>query len=430
MYRNSWQSEFLQFCTILGLLTAFGMNAGHTLLGVCGGLLLVIIVLYHRIFQFYQWLNDRSNEQPTDYGVISNSAAYIQRREAKYNKVIAKHVKTIEQLNQGLESLNDGLLVLNAAGYILNMNSSAQLYLNLRRQDIGQQIRHLLRFPSFIKYLNSAHFSEPLELDIERRTYLLHVTKFGGNQRLVLIRDITERRRVETMRQNFIADVSHELRTPLTVINGYLELLQGQLDSLPGPLAPALDNMQIQGQRMTLLINDLIELSKLESVGRERKSEVFNLTELCQRTADHLGNLRDGCQLTLTMDADVVLEGFESEISSAISNLVANAIKYGDGSRVDLSLCRHRNGYEFAVKDYGDGIKLEHIDRLTERFYRVDSSRESKVGGSGLGLAIVKHALENHDTQLHIESQLGQGSRFSFVLPEARIHEVVSYDND
>lgn len=430
MYRNSWQSEFIQFCTVVGLFTAFGINSGHGFLGLCGGLLVVILISYRQLFQFYRWLVDRDNEQPWGYGYISNAAAFIQRREAKYKNVIAKQGKTIDQLNQGLESLNDGLLVLNAAGYIINMNSSAQLYLNLRRQDIGQQIRHLLRAPSFVKYLNNAHFSEPLELDIEPRSYQLQVTEFGGNQRLILIRDITERRRVETMRQNFIADVSHELRTPLTVINGYLELLQGQLDSLPSPLAPALDNMHLQGQRMTLLINDLIELSKLESVGRERRGEIFNFTDLCQRTVNQLSSLRDGCHLSLSCDADVVIEGFETEIASAISNLIANSIKYGDGTEVVISLRRHRNGYEFAVKDFGDGIKAEHLDRLTERFYRVDSSRESKVGGSGLGLAIVKHALENHDTQLHIESQLGRGSRFSFVLPEARIHELVCYDSE
>lgn len=421
MHRDIWQSEALQFLVVTGLFTTFGINTGHALLGFCAGLVTVLVMSYRRSHQFYRWLNDRNCEKPTGSGYISSATSIIQRSDNQLKKVIANTSRRLEQLNQGLESLNDGILVLDGAGYIINLNSSAQLYFNLRPHDRGQQVCHLVRHPSFVKYLNRADYSEPLQFDIESTSLLIHITEFGGDQRLLLIRDVTERRRVETMRQNFIADVSHELRTPLTVINGYLELLDGQLEQLPEPLQPALHNMHMQGQRMASLVNDLIELSKLESVTRERPSEQFNLSDLCHRTIDQLSTLRQGCQLKLMSINDVVVDGFESEFASAVSNLIANAVKYGDGQQVDVVLAKHRNGVEFSVTDYGAGIEPKHLDHLTERFYRVDSSRESKVGGTGLGLAIVKHALENHDTQLAIESALGKGSRFSFVIPAARI---------
>jgi two-component system phosphate regulon sensor histidine kinase PhoR len=124
--------------------------------------------------------------------------------------------------------------------------------------------------------------------------------------------------------------------------------------------------------------------------------------------------------VSINTDRSLIIDGFKEEMHSALTNLVTNAIKYGDGKQVDIAIASNDRGIEVAVTDRGPGIPPEHLSRVTERFYRVDESRESTVGGSGLGLSIVKHALEHHDAELKIESTQGQGSTFSFVVPAFR----------
>jgi two-component system phosphate regulon sensor histidine kinase PhoR len=258
------------------------------------------------------------------------------------------------------------------------------------------------------------------------------VTQFGIDQKVIIVRDITERQRVEKMRQNFIADVSHELRTPLTVISGYLEML-GDADVNPG-IMRAIKQMTEQGERMKSLVNDLLHLSKLESNNAGIGSVWFEFQPMCAVIVDQLkayvpislsGEKLPAAEIHCDCHSDIEIFGFSDELNSIFSNLITNAIKYGrkegQAPQVNISIRDTQHGIEFAIADKGDGIAPSHLAHLTVRFYRVDESRESTVGGSGLGLAIVRHALEHHDAQLKIESTLGQGSRFSFVIPAERI---------
>jgi two-component system phosphate regulon sensor histidine kinase PhoR len=235
------------------------------------------------------------------------------------------------------------------------------------------------------------------------------------------------------MRKDFVANVSHELRTPLTVIRGYLEVLE---DSLPKGLKDqhlkALQQMQQQSLRMTTLINDLTMLSKLETDSVNKAQAYVPLTSLLEMICDEARAVSgDKHLVSLTCDKNIQLLGNERELHSAFSNLITNAVKYSpEGKAIEIRVSMNlANNLLVEIKDEGIGIEQQHISRLTERFYRVDSSRSIQTGGTGLGLAIVKHILLRHDGRLQIQSTYGQGSTFSCIFPEQRIKTTSTSNN-
>jgi two-component system phosphate regulon sensor histidine kinase PhoR len=224
------------------------------------------------------------------------------------------------------------------------------------------------------------------------------------------------------MRRDFVANVSHELRTPLTVVHGYLDML----DPAEKPdWAPMLTEMQRQSQRMTQLVEDLLMLSRLEAqeaLPEEVVSMAPMLTTL-KREAEALSQHRH----TVTIEdlAGVDLWGSTKELHSAFSNLVSNAIRYTPaGGTIRIRFFSERDGGTcLAVEDTGYGIPAAHLPRITERFYRVSTSRSRESGGTGLGLSIVKHVLNLHQARLEIESDVGRGSRFACCFGRERIRE-------
>jgi len=238
----------------------------------------------------------------------------------------------------------------------------------------------------------------------------------------MLVSDVSRQMRLEAVRRDFVANASHELRSPLTVITGYLETLSQDpaLDrDLQGPVA----EMRRQAERMTGIIRDLLELSRLEEtdeVGGGQPLDVAALTSLLRK--DVLARPVHPRDVRVRIDSDAQLIGDEPEIHSAFSNLVDNAAKYTppEGS-IEMRWWVDENGGHFAVTDTGMGIPPEHIPRLTERFYRVDAGRSRATGGSGLGLAIVKHVLQRHGAELEVRSTLGSGSTFVCHFPPERV---------
>jgi two-component system phosphate regulon sensor histidine kinase PhoR len=254
-------------------------------------------------------------------------------------------------------------------------------------------------------------------------TLEIQLVPFGDNQKLLLCRDITPLEKIETMRRDFVANVSHELRTPLTVVGGFLETLEDMDHDMPESTRHYFHLMQEQTGRMRRLVEDLLTLSRLESsqnVPQETSIDVPAMLRMVLTEAKSLSNGRH--QLSLDCDESLHLNGASEELHSAFGNLVTNAIRYTpDGG--DISLSWHLRGNEavFSVRDTGIGIEPQHLSRLTERFYRVDSSRSRATGGTGLGLSIVKHILTRHQARLEVESESGKGSVFSAVFPAARV---------
>ena len=315
-----------------------------------------------------------------------------------------------------VDVIPDGVIILQSNGDIEGMNQPARTLLHLSERDVGLGLATVLRIPEFITYIREETTrEEPLSLTSPfNKDQSLEVRRFDtvtGNT-IVLVRDITELNHLLTMRQNFIANVSHELRTPLTVMTGYLETL----------LDPATDtalSKQVVGRlqsplsRMQTLVEDLMLLTQLEStpvtdfdpisLGQVVEGAVREMQGLC-KTPD---------QISANIETEEKIHGAPSELHSVCVNLLSNALRYSpEGASIQASVVKHGKNVRLQVKDNGVGIAPEHLDRLTERFYRVDLAGAAARGGTGLGLAIVKHALLRHESSLQIESTLGQGSKF------------------
>jgi two-component system phosphate regulon sensor histidine kinase PhoR len=251
----------------------------------------------------------------------------------------------------------------------------------------------------------------------------LSLIPYSEHRRLLIARDISRVTKLEQVRRDFVANVSHELRTPLTVIHGYLELLDPE--DVPA-LAPVLHEMRTQSQRMRQIVEDLLELSRLEMQQRvpEERVEMAPLLESLQREAEALSHGKH--RVVVEDEGHVDLLGSPKDLHSAFSNLVSNAVRYTpEGGSITIRWRRTPAGAEYSVTDTGYGIPADHISRLTERFYRVSSSRSRATGGTGLGLSIVKHVLNLHDARLRIESKAGEGSTFTCVFDAARLLEPV-----
>ena len=249
----------------------------------------------------------------------------------------------------------------------------------------------------------------------------LSLIPYGDNRRLLIARDISRVTKLEQVRRDFVANVSHELRTPLTVIHGYLELLDPE--DVPA-LAPVLNEMRTQSQRMRQIVEDLLELSRLEMQQHvpEERVEMAPLLESLRREADALSHGKH--RVAVEDHGHIDLLGSPKDLHSAFSNLVSNAVRYTpEGGSITIRWRRTPAGAKYSVTDTGYGIPAEHLARLTERFYRVSSSRSRATGGTGLGLSIVKHVLNLHDAQLRIESEAGKGSTFTCAFGKARLLE-------
>ncbi|GLS46726.1 ATP-binding protein [Methylobacterium brachythecii] len=252
-----------------------------------------------------------------------------------------------------------------------------------------------------------------------------------GQPNVVLfLRDLTEARRLETMRVDFVANASHELRTPLASLSGFIETLQGPARDDERAREQFLGIMRTQAQRMTRLIDDLLSLSRIELREHVPPTQLVDLRRIARQLVDEKAPLAAERGIALTIQAPegpFPVLGDRDELLRVVENLVENALKYGGGGGlVEVSLEREEGSDSrpphlvLAVRDQGPGIAPEHIPRLTERFYRVDTASSRQQGGTGLGLAIVKHTLNRHRGRLAVESELGRGTIMRVVLPEHR----------
>jgi two-component system phosphate regulon sensor histidine kinase PhoR len=242
---------------------------------------------------------------------------------------------------------------------------------------------------------------------------------------IVTLHDLTPLRRVEEMRADFVANASHELRTPLASLSGFIDTLQGPARNDEAARERFLAIMKQQATRMARLIDDLLSLSRIELKAHIQPTQLVDLAALVRQVADGLQPLarERGVEVAIEAKADATqVRGDRDELIRLFENLIENALKYGAaGARVDIVM-RHEPGDDgvqavVAVRDYGPGIAPEHLPRLTERFYRVDTAGSRAQGGTGLGLALVKHILARHRGRLAIESVLGQGATFTARLP-------------
>jgi two-component system phosphate regulon sensor histidine kinase PhoR len=346
----------------------------------------------------------------------------VERALRLREKSLEQERQRLTQFLSAIEASPNGVLLLDAGERIEWCNSVAADQLGLD----PVRVTNLVRAPAFVAHLQAGRFGEPFTIPSPHGagTLSVLVRPYGDGQKLVLTQDITERERHEAMRRDFVANVSHEIRTPLTVLAGFVETM-GNLPLTEVERKRVLGLMRQQTDRMQNLVGDLLTLAQLEGSPRPPADQWVALGPLLKRVeadAQSLSNGRHQVQLRID-DADVALAGSESEMFSAVSNLANNAVRYTpEGGRVELSWrARADGGGEIEVRDTGIGIAKEHLPRVTERFYRVDSSRSRDTGGTGLGLSIVKHVVQRHGGELDVQSDLGKGSSFRLVFPASRV---------
>jgi len=423
--RLSWKRLVLELLLCCVPAVILGLIFGYLSWFLLAAITALLVWHFWNLLRLSWWLwVDRSMTPPPGRGSwepLLYGLHQMQLRNKKRRKELGNLIK---RFRSGAESLPDAVVLTTEEGTIFWCNGLAQQLLGLRwPDDNGQNILNLLRYPEFTRYLTTKEFTRPLTLVLNNGRHLeFRVMSYSDEQWLLVARDVTQMHQLEGARRNFFANVSHELRTPLTVLQGYLEMMQDQ--NLEGPLrTKALGTMREQTSRMEGLVKQLLTLSRIEAapaLALNEKIDVPLMLRVVEREAQTLSQQKQ----TLQFDVDPVLKVFgnEEQLRSAISNLVYNAVNHTPaGTHITVSWQKTTLGAKFSVADNGPGISAEHIPRLTERFYRVDKARSRQTGGSGLGLAIVKHALSHHETRLDIESKLGQGTTFSFVLPERLI---------
>ncbi len=423
-----WQAAYRLAAALLAALI-LGLITGR--MALCFAIVLGVYAFFQNwnLSRLERWLRLRRVQPPPDisgpWGEVVAIVSRIYRRKQYHRSRVTELLREFRRLTSAMP---EGAVLLGPEHEILWFNGRAGEWLGLRRKrDFGIRIANLVRHPDFVEYLQTGMPASGVVVHEPAasggRWFSFHIVRSDtGVRQLLIVRDVSREQQLESMRKDFVANASHELRSPLTVISGYLDALadDAKLDATWS--SPVLE-MRRQAERMGTIINDLLELSKLESGDTPKDDQPVDIAGLLALLRKEvLQSEHRPEHVNLKLDSDALLLGSESELHSIFSNLVSNAVKYTpENGEIEMRWWTDEDGGHLSVRDTGVGIAPEHIPRLTERFYRVDPGRARSMGGSGLGLAIVKHALQRHGGSLRIKSREGVGSTFTCDFPRARI---------
>jgi len=323
------------------------------------------------------------------------------------------------RLQASIDALPIAVMVFDGEGTVIESNGASLPFLEARHGDalVGAAVNELIRVSNA-----GSQASTVIELfGPPKRTVVVSTVPLpesGQPGSVAFVEDITERRQLEAIRTDLVANISHELKTPVGAIGLLAETLQGEHDELV--VERLASRINAEAMRIAQIIEDLIELSRIETLD-EVGTEAVDLGDLAVEAVERLrpAARQAGVDVSVevaTSQASIV--GERRQILSAIGNLIDNAIKYSDaGTTVNVSVRASDDEVLVRVADHGIGIPTRDIDRIFERFYRVDQARSRQTGGTGLGLAIVRHAVVNHGAQVEVESRLGEGSTFTLRFP-------------
>lgn len=393
------------------------------------GCLVLVFWHYKNLYKLERWLRKKRTFQPPDASGIWGDVFYGLYQRQKQQRTRNRRLSgVLNRMHESTIAMPDGIVAMSSDGLLEWWNEPAENLLGLRwPADKNQHITNLIRNPRFIGYFDQSDYNSPLFIASPKNEQVrveIRVVPYGNHQSMMVVRDVTQMTRLQTMRKDFVANVSHELRTPLTVLQGYLETMNEYGDDIPDEWKEPMQIMLSQGARMRSLIEELLMLSRLETGSKADKDAEVNTTSLLERVYNNALEINRKPQhnITLNIETDSNILGNDTELQSAFANLVNNAIYYTPpGGNIEITWQKDPDGCRFSVKDNGEGIASEHIPRLTERFYRIDAARSRRTGGTGLGLAIVKHVLFRHDADLSITSRLGKGSTFYCIIPHSRL---------
>lgn len=416
-----WSINVIGTLVVLTIVGGVGFYFEATWMALAICALLIIAKHHWNLYWLSDWLwHSKKISPPITKGIWGQVYRGIHHSQIKNRDKRKQLSEIVGVYKAGSESLPDAAVVINAKYQIVWCNRLARIELGISWPEKQfAKITELLTQADFVEYLTSKRFESPIEMPSPangQKTLELRIVSFVDNNLMLLFRDVTRLSQIEKMRKDFVANVSHELRTPLTVINGYLEMLPDAAELPPLMLNKAIGEMRTQSIRMQTLIEELLQLSRIEASNERAFDKLVNVPQILWQIQTEAQALNREKQHKLFFDVAPQLHvyGIETELRSAFSNLIFNAIHYTpDKGVIEVKWQLSKDSARFSVKDNGDGIAAKDISRITERFYRVDKARSRKTGGSGLGLSIVKHVLTHHNSHLKISSAIGVGSDFS-----------------
>ena len=325
-----------------------------------------------------------------------------------------------------IEGLTEAAIIVRGASVVMS-NRAARNLLGVAIENVD--VRQVLPHPALIERLVRGRVTGHEEVEAAgfggaRRHWLVRISPLGEGDLLVRLIDRSEARAAEQMRVDFVANASHELRTPLSTLIGYTETLRERTSELDGDTQQRfLSIVHDEARRMQRVVEDLISLSRIEAEKFTTPTDAVDLEQLIEVSVESAKRMADerNSELMTSIAPDLPpIAADASQILQVLDNLITNALRYGEpGTPVRVSATLEEEMVQVSVADRGEGIAPEHIKRLTERFYRVDTSRSRSLGGTGLGLSIVKHIVERHRGRLTIESKLNEGTTAHVLLPVA-----------
>ena len=425
--RRAWLAELRSVGGLFAAGAVAGYITGGILWWMAGAGVLYAAFNLRNAARFLRWANGGFDGPPPDAsGLWAEVLHRVHQARREANEAAREAAALVEQYERSVQALPDGIVILDADLYIRWSNAAAQRLIGLQDpEDRGQHIDNLLRHPEFTDYRKRGNLDRFIQITAPttvESVIIVGLVPFSSGQYLLVCRDVTERVRIDRVRRDFLSNVSHELRTPITVLGGYLEMLQDAAAELPDRWKRPVEAMHDQAMRMRHLVEDLLLLSRMESLEQPDTREEIDIDLLAAQVREEavaLSGEREH-RIEFEVESGTRLSGSVSEFRAMFSNLVRNAVQYTpDGGLIRVEWRLDDEAAWFVVTDEGEGIEPEHLSRLTERFYRVDKGRSRDDGGTGLGLAIVKHALVHYDGELVIESEPGHGSRFACRFPRA-----------
>ncbi|AAM24834.1 two-component system phosphate regulon sensor histidine kinase PhoR [Caldanaerobacter subterraneus subsp. tengcongensis MB4] len=445
MLRKSYYRLF--FINLIGILTLalffWGkVSIENLLIGVGIALFISFVLSYRflrRIIDPLQEITEVTKDIANGiyhHGIKDNSIDEIRELYFAVSSMSHKLRETIEELNDRnatleaiLKSIANGVIAFDNAERILMMNDSAKKILGIEEKDLtGRRVFEVIRSSKLYEVFetlrkNKVLSSKSLELNFFNKhlkvyiSPILHPVSHVNLGFVLVIDDITEMRKLEKIRSEFVANVSHELRTPLTSIRGFIETLRSGAIENPEAREKFLDIIDFEAERLTRLINDILTLSEIENVKEGYPVEKIEMDKEIEDILYIMEKAAKDKSITLKRDlncGNLTIIANRDRFHQMMINLIDNGIKYTqEGGFVKVSTRLEGEKIIIEVEDNGIGIPKDKIPRLFERFYRVDKSRSRKLGGTGLGLAIVKHIVESMKGEISVESEVGKGTKFT-----------------
>jgi len=362
---------------------------------------------------------------------IGELGEILNQMSDELSQKIAQIGEEKSQLDSILSSMVEGVLAVDSSGKVLLVNKTLSQVFNLSSANYGKPYYEVIRNPELNQFIQQVmldpkekrkevSFFHPEEKDFMVQSALVEQKRKGSIFLLFVFHDITELKKTERVRKDFVANVSHELRTPLTSIKGFIEALKDGAINDPEKSVQFLSIISQHADRMNKIVTDLLQLSRIESKDFILKIELFFLKELLDEVFATLKNSAQEKSQVLEIgipSSNLKISADRHWITQALTNLVDNAIKYTpEKGKIKIEAKDKGESAEIVVIDNGIGIPQKDLPRIFERFYRVDKGRSRESGGTGLGLSIVKHIIEAHGGKVEVKSQEGRGSEFSFTL--------------